>query len=54
MERHMIQVCERRKTKNDMLIENIEQYKDMFIRAKRDFNKVMDVRDAFIVEIKVH
>ncbi|EIN11293.1 prokaryotic type I DNA topoisomerase [Punctularia strigosozonata HHB-11173 SS5] len=46
-ERNMVQVCERRKTKQDMLAENIEQYKDMFIRAKRDFNRVMDVRTLY-------
>lgn len=39
----MVQVCERTKTKNDMLQESIEQYKDMFLRAKGEFNKVIIV-----------
>jgi hypothetical protein len=39
----MVQVCEGSKTKNDMLEEAIEQYKEIFIKAKRDFNKVVSV-----------
>lgn len=37
----MVQVCERTKTKNDMLTESIEQYKDMFMRARGEFNRVI-------------
>ncbi|TFK53736.1 prokaryotic type I DNA topoisomerase [Heliocybe sulcata] len=40
-ERSMVQVCEGTKTKNDMLVESIDQYKDMFIKAKREFDKVV-------------
>jgi hypothetical protein len=39
----MVQVCEGSKSKNDMLEEAIEQYKEIFIQAKRDFNKVVSV-----------
>ena len=39
----MVQICEGTKTKNDMLTEGIEQYKDMFIRARGEFNKVVTV-----------
>ena len=39
----MVQVCEGVKTKNDMLMESIEQYKEVFIRAKREFDKVVTV-----------
>lgn len=39
----MVQVCERAKTKNDMLQESIEQYKDMYLRAKGEFAKVVTV-----------
>lgn len=39
----MVQVCEGTKTKHDMLSESIEQYKDMYIRAKGEFNKVVSV-----------
>lgn len=39
----MVQVCERTKTKHDMLAESIEQYKDMYVRARGEFNKVVSV-----------
>lgn len=39
----MVQVCEGTKTKNDMLEEAIQQYKEIFVKAKRDFNKVVSV-----------
>ena len=42
-ERSMVQVCEGQKTKNDMLVESIDQYKEVYILAKRDFQKVMQV-----------
>jgi len=42
-ERSMVQVCEGQMTKNDMLVESIDQYKEVYILAKRDFQKVMQV-----------
>jgi DNA topoisomerase-3 len=42
----MVSVCERAKTKNDMLQESIEMYKDLYIRAKAEFNKVVTVSTA--------
>jgi DNA topoisomerase-3 len=42
-ERSMVQVCEGQKTKNDMLVESIDQYKEVYILAKREFQKVMQV-----------
>lgn len=39
----MVQVCEGAKTKNEMLAQSIEQYKDMYVLAKREFNKVIEV-----------
>lgn len=42
-ERSMVQVCDGQKTKNDMLVESIDQYKEVYILAKRDFQKVMQV-----------
>ena len=44
-ERSMSQVCERVKTKNDMLVESIDQYKEMFMIAKREFAKVVAVSE---------
>ncbi|KAI0066039.1 prokaryotic type I DNA topoisomerase [Artomyces pyxidatus] len=40
-ERSMVEVCQGTKTKNDMLVESIEQYKERYIKAKRDFVKVV-------------
>ena len=39
----MVQVCEGQKPKNDMLVESIDQYKEVYILAKRDFQKAMQV-----------
>ena len=39
----MVQVCEGLKTKNDMLVENIEMYKEMYMRIKREMNRVITV-----------
>ncbi|KAG8214045.1 DNA topoisomerase [Butyriboletus roseoflavus] len=41
-ERSMVQVCEGAKTKNEMLVQSIEQYKDMYVMAKREFEKVIE------------
>ncbi|TFK44130.1 prokaryotic type I DNA topoisomerase [Crucibulum laeve] len=48
-ERRMVQVCERAVTKNDMLHQSIDQYKEMFIIAKREFNKVVTVCNSISV-----
>ncbi|KAF4597991.1 DNA topoisomerase [Pleurotus pulmonarius] len=40
-ERAMVQVCEKNKTKHDMLNQAIEQYKEMYIIARRDFDRVI-------------
>lgn len=39
----MVQVCEGVKAKQIMLEESIEQYKDMYVRARSDFAKVVSV-----------
>ncbi|KAH9166435.1 DNA topoisomerase, partial [Lactarius sanguifluus] len=39
-ERNMIAVCQGTKSKNDMIVEAVEQYKDMFVRARANFAKV--------------
>ncbi|ETW80507.1 hypothetical protein HETIRDRAFT_46055 [Heterobasidion irregulare TC 32-1] len=46
-ERNMVQVCQGTKTKNDMVVEAVEQYKEMFVKAKRDFEKVVAVKFLF-------
>ncbi len=45
----MVQVCEGQKTKNDMLVENIEMYKEMYIKTKRDMNRIVAVRPLIVV-----
>jgi hypothetical protein len=39
----MVQVCERTTTKNDMLQMSLDQYKHMYIIARREFDKVATV-----------
>lgn len=46
-ERRMVQVCEGTSTKNDMLIRSLDQYKDMYIIVRREFEKVTSVCSAF-------
>jgi len=40
----MVQVCDRVKTKDDMLFESIEQYKEVFLLVRREFERVVQVR----------
>ncbi|EMD37681.1 hypothetical protein CERSUDRAFT_50044 [Gelatoporia subvermispora B] len=42
-ERRMVEICEGTKTKNDMLTESIEQYKDMFTRTQMEFARIVTV-----------
>ena len=42
-ERNMVAVCQGTKSKNDMIIEAVEQYKDMYVRARANFTKVISV-----------
>ncbi|KAH8119439.1 prokaryotic type I DNA topoisomerase [Phellopilus nigrolimitatus] len=42
-ERAMLAVCERTRSKNDMLAQSIEQYKEVFVKARREFDKVVSV-----------
>lgn len=48
-EREMVQICEGTKTKDAMLTENIDRYKEMYIKTKRDFNRIVTVRLTRIV-----
>ncbi|KAF8799282.1 prokaryotic type I DNA topoisomerase [Phlegmacium glaucopus] len=47
-ERRMVQVCEGASTKNDMLVRSLDQYKDMYIIVRREFEKVTSVSSAFL------
>ncbi|KAF9483171.1 prokaryotic type I DNA topoisomerase [Pholiota conissans] len=46
-ERKMVQVCEGTVSKNDMLIEGLNQYKEMFVIVRREFQRVTSVCDFF-------
>ncbi|KIJ68114.1 hypothetical protein HYDPIDRAFT_83606 [Hydnomerulius pinastri MD-312] len=45
-ERSMVQVCEGAKTKDEMLVQSIEQYREMYVMAKREFERVVSVSSA--------
>ncbi|CAE6516714.1 unnamed protein product [Rhizoctonia solani] len=42
-ERMMVQVCDRQTTKMEMMARSIDQYKEVFIRARQQFHLVIDV-----------
>ncbi|EJU05529.1 prokaryotic type I DNA topoisomerase [Dacryopinax primogenitus] len=45
-EQRMVDICEGRSTKNDMLFQFIEQYREVFLRARAAFRQVVEsVRD---------
>jgi hypothetical protein len=46
-ERGMVRVCEGTKSKAEMLTESIEQYREMYVLAKREFDKVVSVGGLF-------
>lgn len=46
-ERRMVQVCEGIWSKNEMLDQSIEQYKDMYVIVRREFEKVISVGFRF-------
>lgn len=45
----MVQVCNRTKSKDDMLAESIDQYKEVFIMARREFERVVEVRTLHLI-----
>lgn len=47
-ERRMVQVCEGTRSKNDMLVRSLDQYKNMYVIVKREFEKVTSVGSAFL------
>ncbi len=47
----MVQVCNGQKSKQDMINQSLEQYKEMFMIAKGNFDKVVTV--GFMPRIRV-
>ncbi len=39
----MVQICEGTKTKAEMLAENVEKYKDTYMRTRQEFNRILTV-----------
>lgn len=39
----MVQVCERQASKVEIMTRSIEQYKEVFVRARQQFNLVIEV-----------
>ena len=48
----MVQVCESNRTKNQMLEETIEQYREVFMRARTNFQRVIEVSSLYGVEYR--
>ena len=43
-ERRMVEICQGQKSKNEVLAESIERYKEMFMKTKIEFQKLLQVR----------
>lgn len=43
----MVDICWGVKSKNEVLVESIERYKEMFMRTKIEFEKLVAVREPF-------
>lgn len=41
----MVAICEGRKGKNEVIMESIERYKEIFMRTKIEFQKLMEVSE---------
>jgi DNA topoisomerase III len=50
----MAAVCQRTKSKNDMIVEAIEQYKDMYVKAKANFAKVISVISGVASNVRLY
>lgn len=48
----MVQICEGQKTKNDMLVENVAMYKEMYMKTKRDMNRIVEA--SLLIHANVH
>ncbi|KAI1795621.1 DNA topoisomerase [Ganoderma leucocontextum] len=44
-ERRMVEICQGQKSKNEVLAESIERYKEMFMKTKVEFQKLMQAVD---------
>ena len=44
----MVSVCEGRKTKNQMIQENIERYREMFAKTRVEMQRILNVRETVV------
>ena len=47
----MVDICEGNKTKHEVMDESIERYKEMFMKTKIEFQKLMDVRSVYRLDL---
>ncbi|KAG9102785.1 DNA topoisomerase [Ceratobasidium sp. 370] len=50
-ERMMVQVCDRQASKLDMMTRSIEQYKEVFVRARQQFHLVIELRNLHAEQV---
>lgn len=49
----MVQVCERQRTKAQMLEHSLEQYRGVFVRARGNFARVIDVSHIWLIPSRI-
>jgi len=45
----MKDICEGRRTKNDVVHESIAMYREVFVKANREVNALVEVNDLFVL-----
>ena len=53
-ERRMVEICRGVKGKNEVMNESVERYKEMFMKTKIEFNKLIDVGSSFLVVFSLY
>jgi DNA topoisomerase-3 len=49
MEVKMKDICEGRRTKNDVVQESIAMYREVFMKANREANALVEVYDLYVL-----
>lgn len=50
----MVEVCDRVKTKEDMLSQTVEQYKEVYVQARENFGKVVTVSTILVILMTIN
>ena len=48
----MSAICDGERTKNDVIQETVEEYKEVFMRTKQNFNVLINVSDMMVIQRK--